>query len=101
MEEERNRDTVDVVDRRALAPQLLRLRIRADERVVVVKLELVRVAEQELEVGDAVRGDPGREVVTDREREQGRVAAGTAARDQHPLGIDVALVGEMAGRGDG
>ena len=45
-DDHRRADLVGVVDRRALAPQIGRLRPRADEPVVVAGLELVRVVDE-------------------------------------------------------
>ena len=95
------RISVDGVDRRALAIDRRALRVRADEPVSVVRLELVGVAAR------GARGRPtpnrlmpGREDVAEGERGERRVAAGAAALDRQPLRVDVAALDEEAGRRD-
>ena len=65
------------------------------------ELELVRLAAAELlEVGDAEVRRPGGEGVGEGERADRRVAAGTPAGDDEPLGIGLALLDEVARRVD-
>ena len=59
--DERAVEPVDVVDRRALDVALALLGVGPDERVEVAGLELVGVAGQGLEVGDAVEAGAGGE----------------------------------------
>ena len=89
-----------MVDRRALAVALGRLRIRADEAVEVARLELVRVARERLEVADAVVARAGGERVGRGQRAQRRVAAGAGAADRHPAAVDLAGGGQVARGGD-
>ena len=69
-------------------------RVRPDEAVQVARLELVRVARERLEVGDAEEADAGREDVAERQRGERRVAAGAAALDRQAIRVDVAAVDE-------
>src|SRR6185503_18961056 len=73
------------------------LRIRPDERVLVLQLELVSLSSTELlEVGDSeVRRSRG-EVVRERESTDGRIAAGAPAGDEQPVGIGVSLVDQVS-----
>ena len=95
------RDAIGEVDRAARPIEIRSLRIRPDERVLVLQLELVGLASAELlEVGDAeVRRSRG-EGVGERERADRRVAAGAPAGDQQPVGIGLALLDEMSSRID-
>ena len=65
-----------------------------------MRLELVGVAVEQLEVADAEMADTGREDVAERQRGEGRVAAGAAALDRQALGVDVPAVDEVARRPD-
>src|SRR6266508_5209458 len=89
-------ERVGLVDGRAFAIGGDRLGTRADEVVVVVRLELVRVLVEGDEISDAVVRRPSRELVADREREQRRVAARAAALDLDTGRIDVAVFREIA-----
>ena len=89
-----------MVDRRALAVEVGALGIGADQAVEVARLELVRVAGERLEVGDAVVAGAGREVVVEGERAERRVAAGAAAADRQALAVDLAALGQVARGGD-
>ena len=94
-------DLLDEVDRAAGAVQLRRLRVRPDQRVLVLELELVRVAGAELlEVGDSEVRASGRELVRERQRADGRVPARASTGDQQPVGIGFSLVHEKASRID-
>src|SRR3990170_1039447 len=97
--EHRRRDPVDEMDRAALAVRLDRLGVRADERVLVLQLELVRLSPAELlEVGDAeVRRTRG-EHVREGNGADSRVAAGAATRDQQTIRVGFASVDEVARR---
>ena len=95
--EHRRGDVVDEVDRAPLAIELGRLGIRADERVLVTTLELVRVAGGERhQVGEAEVRRPGRERVRIGERADRRVAARAGARDEETIRIRSAFLDEVA-----
>ena len=72
-------------------------RARADEAVEVAGLELVRVAGQRGEVGDAVAAGPGGEDVLEGQRGERREAAGRAAADAQPVAVDVTALGPGTG----
>ena len=77
-----------MVDRRALDVEVAVLGVGPDEPVEVAGLELVGVAGQGLEVGDAVVAGPGREDVAEGERAQRGEAAGAAAADGQAVAVD-------------
>src|SRR5262245_31146728 len=85
-----------MVHRRALAIDVDLVRPIADEVLVVVRLELVRLVVKGDEVGDAEVRHSGRELVAHGERQERRVAAGATARDLGTRRIDVAALGEIA-----
>ena len=65
--------------------------IRAEQRVLVAQLELVRVpVGRRLEVGDAEVRRARREHVGERQRADRRVAAGASARDEEPVRVGLA-----------
>ena len=75
---------------------LRRLRVRPDERVLVLELELVGLATAELlEVGDPVVRRSGRELVREGERTDRRVAARAPTADQQALAIGFSLGHEV------
>ena len=76
------RQSVGVVNGRALAVALAGLGVGADQGVEVARLELVRVAGERLGIGHAVVAGTGGEHVVEGERAQRRVAAGAAAADR-------------------
>ena len=90
-DDHRRADLVGVVDRRALAPQLLGLGPRADEPVVVARLELVRVVD---EAASGRRRRSSRRRRRTRRVEGQRAEHGPAARaaagDRHPRAVDLA-----------
>ena len=88
------------MDRRALAVDVGSGRPRADQRVEVARLELVRLARQRLEIADAEVARAGVEEVAEGERGERRVAAGAAAADREPPAVDVAARDQEARRGD-
>ena len=90
------RQPIGEVDRRARAIERLRLGIRADQRVEVARLELVRVLRQHLEVADAVVAGAGAEDVVEGQRRQRRVAAGAAAADR-PVASRIGLAASRPG----
>ena len=99
--EDRARDPVEEMDRRALPVALGHRRIRSDEPVDVARLELVRVARERLEVADPVPADARRR--THRGR-RGRAASCSRRRspfDRQPVAVDIAALDEEAGGGDG
>ena len=100
-DEDGHGDRIDGMDRRSLAVQAHRLGIRAEQARVVVRLELVGVLLEELEVGDTEQADAGREEVAEGERRERRVAAGAAALDGQPIRVDVAPLDEEPGGRDG
>ena len=67
-----------------------------DEAVEVAALELVGLGGQRAEVGDAVVARAGGEHLVERERGQRGEAAGRAAADAQPVGVDVAALDEVA-----
>ena len=93
-DQDRGREAVREVARRALAVDGGRLRIRPDQAVVVARFELVAVGVEQLEVADPEVADAGREDVAEGERRQRRVAAGAPALDGQPVRIDVAALDE-------
>src|SRR5262245_1464338 len=96
--EHRRRDPVGEVDRAALLVEGGLLRIRADERVLVLELELVRLAAAELlEVGDAEVRRAGGEGVGERERADRRVPTRAPSRDEEAARVGPPLVDEVAG----
>ena len=67
-----------------------------------MRLELVlRLLDEQLEVGDSIGRDAGPELICQRECEQRGVAAGTASHDGYAFWIDPARVGEKANRPNG
>src|SRR5581483_10609519 len=71
--------------------------IRPDQAVEVARLELVGVGGQRLGVGHAEVTGAHREVVSERQRAQRGVPAGTAASDGELVPVDQALGRQMAG----
>ena len=86
------------MDGRALLVEVGALRPRADQGVEVARLELVGVAGEGRRVGDAVVRGARREHVAERERAQRGVAAGRAAADREPGGVDVAARDQVSRR---
>ena len=91
-QQDRRGQLVDVVDGGAVDVDVAVLRVGPDQAVEVARLELVRVARQDLQVADAVRADAGGEDVGRGERAQGGVAAGAAALDHEPGAVGEALL---------
>src|SRR5205085_11752196 len=57
-DQQRCRDALDVVDRRTFAEQACAVGVRSDERLLVVRLELVlRLLDEQLEVRDSIGRD--------------------------------------------
>src|SRR6266540_2664747 len=81
--------------RGSLAIELDRVRPRADEVLVVLRLEFVRLAMERDEVGDAEVRDARAEFVSKRKGEQRRVPTGTSPGDLDAQRIDVAALGEV------
>src|SRR5688572_15795743 len=89
------------MDRAALPVEVGTLRIRADERVLVLELELVGLASRELlEIRYPEVRRPRSEGVGEGQRADRRIAAGAATRDQESIGIRLTLVDEVASRVD-
>ena len=99
-EDHRRREAVEVLDRRALAVERLRLGPRADELIEVARLELVRVPGERARVGDAVVARAGHERVRGRQRLQRRVAAGARAADDRTVAVDAARRRQVLHAGD-
>lgn len=76
-----------MIDRRAFAVGLFRLRPGPHQFVQVAGFELVGIPRQGGQVADAVVAGAGLEGVVKGEGGQHRVAAGTAALDQQPLRV--------------
>ena len=85
-----------MVDRRALPVEIAALRVGADQAVEVADLELVRVVGQRLEVADAVVARAGPEDVAEGQGAERGVAAGAAAGDREPVGVDLARGDQVA-----
>src|SRR5438477_4140844 len=83
------------MDRRSLVVDVLRLWIRPDEPVKIVRLELVRVGSQRFAIGDAEVRDAGREIVVENQGTQCRVAAGTATWNGQSARVHLALSGKI------
>ena len=81
--------------RRALAVDGGRLRIGADQALVVVRLELVAVGVEQLEVADPEEADARREHIAEGQCRQRRVAACASALDGQPVGVDIATLDEV------
>ena len=98
-QQQRPLELVGEVHRRACAVQIALLRIRADHRVEIARLELVRVERERLRVRDAEVADAGGERgrVED-ERAEDDVPAGAAALDPRAIRVGLALLGEVARR---
>ena len=99
-QEDRARDVAGGVDRRTLPVEGRGLRVRGEQAVVVARLELVGLDLEELQVADPVVADARGEDVPERERREGRVAAGASALDGQPPRIGVAPADQVAGSRD-
>ena len=99
--EHRRRDAVREVDRAACLVEIGALGVGTDEGVLVLQLELVRLAAAELlEIGDAEVRRPGGEDVGEGERADHGVAAGAPPGDDEPVGIGLVLLDEVVRRVD-
>src|SRR4029453_19583558 len=82
-EDDRAADGIRRVQRRASDVQIATLRVWADQALVVVRLELVRLAAQRLQVADAVVAGAGGEDVMERQgAEHGEPAGARSPHDQ-------------------
>ena len=95
-DQDRHRDLIEEVDRRAIAVSLGHRRIWADEALVVARFELVAIARDHLQVGDPERADARSEYVAEGERRERRIAAGTATFDGEPVTVHVAAIDQIA-----
>src|SRR4029077_4486536 len=100
-EDHRRGDPLDRVDRRPLAIDVPILRPRAQQALVVHRLELVRVAVKDFQVADAEMARPGFEEICGGQGSQDRVAAGAPAGDRHTVTVDQATFDQVAGPVDG
>ena len=98
-EDDRAGEAVAGFERRALAVEVGPFGIGADESVEVARLELVGVAGEGGEIGDAVVAGAGGEGVPEGERGEGGVAAGAAAADEQLARVRLAAGGERLGGG--
>src|SRR6516164_2500301 len=89
--DDRLREPIRVIKRRALAIARLLLRIRSDQPVEVARLELVGVARERSDVAHAVIASPALKEVAEGQRCQGRVAAGATAADDASHAINPPL----------
>src|SRR5205823_2062932 len=78
-EDDRLRESIRVIERRALAVTRFLLRVRADQPVEIARLELMGVARERSDVAHAVIASPALKKVAEGQRCQSRVAAGAAA----------------------
>ena len=99
-EDDRARELLRVVDRRASAVALDRLGIRTHEFVQIARLKLVCVAHQRFEITDPVVARTGREGVVEGQCTERRVATGAASADGEPPAIHPTLLGKRARRRD-
>src|SRR5262249_41392181 len=94
------RDAVGRVQRGPRDVQVAPLRIAADQPLVVVGLELVRLAAERLEVPDAVVAGAGREDLVEGERAENGESSRAAAPAEERTRVDPALGGGEARPGD-
>src|SRR5215472_18849764 len=99
-EDDRLREAIRVIERRALAIARFLLRIRSDQPVEVARLELMGVAREGSDVAHAVMTSPALKEVAEGQRRQRRVAAGAAAADDASLAVDPPLRCEEPRAGD-
>src|SRR5262249_19022236 len=99
-EEQRGGDAVGRVQRRARDVQVATLRIAADQSLVVVRLELVRLAAERLEVPDPVIAGAGREDLVEGQRAENGESSGAPAPDQQRTRVGPPLCGGEARAGD-
>src|SRR5262244_237347 len=99
-EDDRLREPIRVMERRALAIARFLLRIRSDQPVEIARLELVGVARERSDVAHAVIAGPALKEVAEGQCRQGRVAAGAAAADDASLAVDPPLRRQEPRAGD-
>src|SRR5947207_5125971 len=92
----RRAQPVGEVDRRARAVHVSALRIRADQRVAVVRLELMRLLHEQLEVGDPVVARARVVEVALGQRQQHGETSRRPSGDGDAIGVDESLLHEMA-----
>src|SRR5712692_4327288 len=85
--DQRAREAVGKMNRRTLTIEILSLRVRTDQALLVTRFELVRVSRQGFEVANAVVARACPEKITKSERAQCGVAAGAAAGDGQPFPV--------------
>ena len=97
-DQHRCREQVDEIDRAACAIDVLGLGPRPDERVLVARLELVRVIGGEgHQIGDPVEGRARREHIGERQSAHRRVPAGAATTDEEAFAVGVATLDQERG----
>src|SRR6516165_9900227 len=74
---DRYRQAVCEVNRRPLYVEVAALGVRTNHTVKIPRFEFVRVLRQSLEIANAIITGTGLENIMERQRAQGRVAAGT------------------------
>src|SRR4030095_2861136 len=85
------------MNRRPFAIYLSRLRVWADQRVEIPRLEFVRVLGERLDVAHpVVAGAGAKHLGVKRQRGQRRVPAGAPAADDEPVGIGSSLLDEVS-----
>ena len=89
-DDQRTRELLGKMNRRARLIDVLSLRVGSDQIVRVAGLELMGVARQRFEVADSVMARPGPKRIAKGQCTQGRIAPGAAAGNGQPLGIDLA-----------
>src|SRR5262249_32978087 len=90
-EDHRTGEAVGRVQRRARGVQVAPLGIAADQALVVVRLELVRLAAERLEVPDPVVAGAGREDLVEGQRAENGESSGAPAPDQQRTRVDPTL----------
>src|SRR5581483_1634505 len=88
-------EAVGVVDGGALAVEVEALRVGTDQAVQIARLELVGVAGEELQVGNAEEAGAGGEAVAEGEHRQRRVPARATAVDGQARTVDAPLAHQV------
>src|SRR5262249_46210730 len=88
-DDDRARQPIDRVNRRALSIELARLWVRADQALEIGRLEFVRVGGQRFKIADAVVAGAGAKDVAERQGAQRCVAASAAATNEQATLIDL------------
>ena len=86
-EDDGARKALGMKKRRAFAIECLVLRVRADQPIKVVRLELMGIARKRGDIAHAVITGAAREHIVEHERSERCVAASAAAADHHAISI--------------